>query len=57
MAESVDVHFPAAEKICVVLDNLSTRTPAALYEDFPPADTRRMLHKLEFHLTPVHGSW
>lgn len=57
MAELVDVHCPQAEKIRVVLDNLSTHTPAALYEVFPPADARRMLRKLEFHLTPVHGSW
>jgi DDE superfamily endonuclease len=56
MAELVDVHFPEAEKIRVVLDNLSTHTPAALYEVFPPADARRMLRKLEFHPTPVHGS-
>ncbi len=57
MAELVDVHFPEAEKIRVVLDNLSTHTPAALYEVFPPADARRMLRQLEFHWTPVHGSW
>jgi hypothetical protein len=57
MAALVDVHFPKAEKIRVVLDNLSTHTPAALYEVFPPADARRILRKLEFHLTPVHGSW
>jgi hypothetical protein len=57
MAELVDVHFPEAEYIRVVLDNLSTHTPAALYEVFPPADARRILRKLEFHRTPVHGSW
>jgi hypothetical protein len=57
MAELVDVHFPEAEKIRVVLDNLSTHTPAALYDVFPPADARRILRKLEFHPTPVHGSW
>ncbi len=57
MAELVDVHFPEAEKIRVVLDNLSTHTPAALYEVFPAAEARRILRKLEFHPTPVHGSW
>jgi hypothetical protein len=57
MAELVDVHFPAAERIRVVLDNLRTHTPAALYEVFPPTEARRMLRKLEFHLTPVHDSW
>jgi transposase len=57
MAELVDVHFPQAEKIRVVLDNLSTHTPAALYAVFPPAEVGRLLRKLEFHLTPGHGRW
>jgi hypothetical protein len=57
LAELVNVHFPKAEKIRVVLDNLSTHTPGALYEVFPPVDARRLLRKLEFHPTPVHGSW
>lgn len=55
MAELVDIHFPRAEKIRVILDNLSTHTPGALYEVFPPAEARRILRKLEFHPTPVHG--
>lgn len=53
----VDVHFPRAYKIRVVLDNLNTHTPAALYETFPPTEARRILHRLEFHYTPKHGSW
>ncbi len=53
----VDEAYPAAEVIRVVLDNLNTHTPAALYEAFPPAEARRVLRKLEFHYTPVHGSW
>jgi hypothetical protein len=57
MADLVNTHFPEAAKIRVVLDNLSTHTPAALYEVFPPAEARRILRKLEFHPTPVHGSW
>jgi DDE superfamily endonuclease len=57
MAELVDVHVPEAEKIRVVLDHLSTHTPAALYDVFPPAEACRILRKLEFHPTPVHGSW
>jgi hypothetical protein len=52
----VDRHFPDAT-IRVVLDNLNTHTPAALYEAFPPAEARRLLRKLDFHCTPVHGSW
>lgn len=57
MAEWVDVHFPAAEKSRVVLDNLHTHTPGALYEVLSPAEARRILRKLEFHRTPGHGSW
>lgn len=57
MKELVDVHFPDAEVIRVVLDNLNTHTPAALYDTFAPAEARRILCKLEFHYTPAHGSW
>jgi len=57
MRELVDVHFPFAEKIRVVLDNLSTHTPAALYETFPPHEALRILKRLEFHFTPKHASW
>jgi hypothetical protein len=57
MAALVEVHFPEAEKIRVVLDNLSTHTPAALYEVFPAAEARRILRKLECHPTPGPGSW
>jgi hypothetical protein len=57
MRELVDRHFPDATTIRLVLDNLNTHTPAALYEAFPPAEARRILRKLEFHYTPIHGSW
>lgn len=57
MQALVDEHFPQAERIRVVLDNLNTHTPAALYEAFAPAEARRILRKLEFHDTPKHGSW
>ena len=57
MRELVDVDFPEAERIRVVLDNLSTHTAAALYAAFPPAQARRVLRRLEFHYTPKHASW
>jgi transposase len=57
MQELVDVHFPYAEIIRVVLDNLNIHTPTALYEVFSPVEARRILRKLEFHYTPKHGSW
>jgi len=57
MRDLVDLHFPQAAVISVVLDNLNTHTPAALYATFPPAEAWRILRKLEFHYTPKHGSW
>ena len=53
----VDVGYPRAERIRVVLDNLNTHKAAALYETFAPEEARRVLRKLEFHYTPKHGSW
>ena len=53
----VDVRYPEAEVIRLVLDNLNTHKPAALYEAFAPAEARRILKKLEWHYTPKHGSW
>jgi len=57
MQELADIHYPQAELIKVVLDNLNTHNPAALYEVFEPAEARRILSRLEFHYTPAHGSW
>jgi hypothetical protein len=57
LRDLVDVHFPQALSIRVVLDNLSTHTFAALYVAFPPEEARRIARKLEFHYTPKHGSW
>jgi hypothetical protein len=57
MQQLVNVQFADAELIRVVLDNLNTHTPAALYDAFPPAEARRLTEKLEFHYTPKHGSW
>ncbi len=57
MKELVDVHFPDADQIELVLDNLNTHSPAALYEAFSPDEARRILRKLVFHYTPKHGSW
>jgi DDE superfamily endonuclease len=57
MRRLVDEDFPDAEKIVLVLDNLNTHRPAALYAAFPPAEAKRIWDKLEFHFTPIHGSW
>jgi transposase len=57
MRDLVDEHYPEAEKIRVVLDNLSAHSAAALYQAFEPAQARRILSRLEFHFTPKHASW
>ena len=57
MRDLVDIHFPEAEKIVLVMDNLNTHKLASLYEAFPPAEARRIIEKLEIHYTPKHGSW
>ena len=53
----VDVPYPDAERIVLVMDNLNTHSPASLYETFPPAEARRLTERLELHDTPKHGSW
>lgn len=57
MRDLVDTHYPEAKMIRVVLDNLSTHTPGALYETFPAPEAHRLLQRLEFHFTPKHASW
>ena len=57
MRELVDRHYPDATTVHVVLDNLNTHTPAALYEAFSPAEAKRIADRLAFHYTPKHGSW
>jgi hypothetical protein len=55
--ELVDVRYPEAQRIVLVMDNLNTHTPASLYEAFEPKEARRLANKLEIHHTPKHGSW
>lgn len=57
MKELVDVDYPDAEVIRVILVQLNTHTKAALYETFEPEEARRIARKLEFNSTPTHGSW
>ena len=53
----LDVQYPDAEKVHLVMDNLNTHNGASLYEAFAPEEARRLLDRLEFHYTPKHGSW
>lgn len=55
--ELIEVHYPQAEKIVLVQDNLNTHLPASFYEAFPPEEAWRLAQRLEIHYTPKHGSW
>lgn len=57
MKELVDVHYPAAERITLVMDNLNTHRMSCLYEAFAPDEARRLIEKIEVVHTPKHGSW
>jgi len=57
VAELLEVHYPDAPKICLVMDNLNTHAIASLYETFPPIKARELARRLEIHYTPKHGSW
>lgn len=57
LAELSDEHFPQADKIVLVQDNLNTHSPASLYATFEPAKARRIAERFEWNYTPKHGSW
>ncbi len=57
MRQLVDEHYPEAEVITLVMDNLNTHTSASLYQTFEPEEARRIARRLELHYTPKHGSW
>jgi hypothetical protein len=55
--ELVDVHYPRAERIVLVMDHPNIHNPASVSAAFPPSEARRLAAKLEIHHTPKHGSW
>ena len=57
LEDLVDIHYPDADKIVLILDNLNTHGEACLYKAFPPEKAFRIAQKLELHYTPKHGSW
>lgn len=57
LRDLADIHFPKAEKIVLVQDNLNTHSPASLYEAFEPNEARRIIVRFEWHYSPKHGSW
>lgn len=57
LRDLADIHFPQAEKITLVQDNLNTHSPASLYKAFAPGQARRLAQRFEWRYTPKHGSW
>jgi hypothetical protein len=57
LQEVVDVQYPQAEQMVLVMDNLNTHTPASRYEAGAPTEARRMMERLEIQYTPKQGSW
>jgi hypothetical protein len=57
LQQLVDVHYPHAQQVVLVQDNLNTHSGGSLYERYPPAEALRILNRIEFHYTPKHGSW
>lgn len=57
LKDLADVHFPEAERIVLVQDNLNTHAKSSLYEAFPATEARRLVERFEWHYTPKHGSW
>jgi len=55
--ELLDVHYPHASTVRLIVDNLNTHNAASLYEAFEPELARRLASRLEWHYTPKHGSW
>jgi hypothetical protein len=55
--ELLDVDYPEAERVVLVMDNLNVHSPGSLYEASPPVEAKRLADKLEIHYTPKHGSW
>jgi hypothetical protein len=57
LRDLADVHYPDAKTLVLVTDQLNVHAAASLYQAFPPAEARRIAAKLEWHYTPLHGSW
>ncbi len=55
--QALELRYEGAEKISLVLDQLSTHTPAALYQHLPAEEARRLTRRFEWIYTPKHASW
>ena len=52
-----DTFYPHVERVVLVADNLNTHNISSFYEAFPPKTAYQLAQKLDFHYTPLHGSW
>jgi DDE superfamily endonuclease len=57
VGDLLEVHYPSAKLVRLVMDNLNVHSVASLYEAFPPEEARRLIKRLEVRHTPKHGSW
>jgi DDE superfamily endonuclease len=57
IAALLEVHYPKAQKVRLVLDQLNTHAGGSLYQAFAPQRARALYERLEIHYTPKHGSW
>jgi hypothetical protein len=57
MRELAEHHYPFADKIVLVQDNLNTHTPGSYYEAFSPEEAFALAQRFELHYTPTKASW
>jgi len=55
--QNVAAHYPEAEKITMILDNLNTHHASSFYETFPAAEAFALAQRFEFVYTPKSASW
>ncbi len=55
--QALQLRYPDAKRIRLVLDQLSTHTPSALYEYLPPEEANLLKRRFEWVYTPKHASW
>lgn len=55
--QQVATHFPKAEKIRLIQDNLNTHNCSSFYEHFDAQTAYELSQRFEFHYTPKKASW
>jgi hypothetical protein len=57
MRQLAESHYPSAERIVLVQDNLNTHSPGSFYEAFRPEEAFALAQRFEMHYTPIKASW